>query len=314
MTATSLITKYRPISFGEVSGNEIAVKALEQSLAQSTRHHAYLLTGPSGCGKTTLARIIAKSVNAFVEEIDAASNSGVDDMRAIVQAAQYQPILSGQNKLIIIDEVHALSKGAFQALLKLIEEPPSYLYFALATTELTKVPETIKTRCHHVLLKALKHLEMRDYVALIADLEEWTLTPEVLEGIVLAATGQPRKALSILQQGHTAKTTAELATVVAEVERESSVVIELCRSYLLKGNPKNWDQTALFKLLKEIEYDEDPAAIVVSYCSSVFVGSTDFVKANAVWRIIDAFTFPRATFDKKAQFVAALGAYMFGGQ
>ena len=315
MQATSLITKYRPIAFDEVLGNTVAVKALRDAVLSSSRHHAYLFTGPSGIGKTTLARIIASHIDATIEEIDAASNSGVEDARRLVEAAQFQPILSTKNKLIIIDEVHALSKAAFQVLLKLIEEPPAYLYFAFATTEATKVPETIRTRCQHVMLKALKYDEMIDYISLIAELEGWAIVPEVTEGIAVACNGSPRKALSILQQAHAAKNKAELALVVAEVEKESAPVIELCRKFLLSGKPvKSWDQEEFYNILQTVEYDDDPCAVVASYCAAASVKTGDFGRSAAIWRIIDAFTFPRATFDKRTQFIAALGAFMFGGQ
>ena len=315
MEATSLITKYRPIAFDEVLGNTVAVKALRDAVLSSSRHHAYLFTGPSGTGKTTLARIIAAHIDATIEEIDAASNSGVEDARRLVEASQYQPILSTKNKLIIIDECHAMSKAAFQVLLKLIEEPPAYLYFALATTEVTKVPETIRTRCQHVMLKALKHDEMCEYVEMISQFEKWALAPGIADAIAVASTGSPRKALSILQQAHGVVNKSELAQVVAEVEKESAPVIELCRNFLLSGKPvKSWDQDAFYKILAQVEYDDDPCAIVAAYCSAASIRTGAFERSAAIWRIIDAFTFPRATFDKRTQFMAALGAFMFGGQ
>src|ERR1700740_2465875 len=118
-----LITKYRPQSFDECIGNEVCIKALTAAVRCDTRPHTYLFTGPTGVGKTTLARIIAKEVNAFISEMDAASNSGVDDTRKIVEITKFKPVNEFPCCMIIIDECHALSKQAWQPLLKLTEEP-----------------------------------------------------------------------------------------------------------------------------------------------------------------------------------------------
>ena len=165
-----LARKWRPKTFADLVGQEHVVKALRNALDKGRLHHAYLLTGTRGVGKTTIARILAKSLNCeqgqhgepcgvcasctqidagrFVDllEIDAASNTGIDNIREVLENAQYAPTV-GKYKVYIIDEVHMLSKSAFNAMLKTLEEPPEYLKFVLATTDPQKVPVTVLSRC-----------------------------------------------------------------------------------------------------------------------------------------------------------------------
>ncbi len=146
-----LYRKYRPSNFGEVMGQDHIVSVIEKSIKNKKIAHAYLFSGSRGIGKTSIARILAKDLGTHsddIYEIDAASNRGIDDIRAIRDAVNTLPFHSTY-KVYIVDEVHMLTKEAFNALLKTLEEPPAYVIFMLATTELEKIPETIISRLVH---------------------------------------------------------------------------------------------------------------------------------------------------------------------
>src|SRR5512137_3005800 len=218
-----LARKYRPQTFGEMSGHEHVVRTLSNALASGRLAHAFLFTGPRGVGKTTAARLVAKAVNcekgptaspcgacvACVEiaegrsvdviEIDAASNNGVDNVRDIVEGVKYRPARD-KFKVFVVDEVHMLSTGAFNALLKTLEEPPPHVVFVLATTDVHKVPETIVSRCQRFDFRRLDVKEIAGRLASVADAEEMRLSPAALALVARAAEGGMRDALSLLDR------------------------------------------------------------------------------------------------------------------
>lgn len=305
-----LVTKYRPASFPEIIGHEAVITALQRALDQEeSRPHAYLLTGPSGIGKTTTARIIADHLGAEVIEIDAASNSGVDAMRELVDLGNHMSLSGSGTRMFIIDECHTLSKSAWQAILKLLEEPPAHLYLTLCTTEFHKVPETIVTRCYHVALRPLKNAEIEDLLVAIADLEGWTVNNDVLQTVVTAATGQPRKAISILQVAHDAPNKEEVRRIV-NLQDASDPLIALCQ-YLLSGK-RGWK--IIKDYLSRLEgADFDEASIA---CGRYIVGAMTRADteegAKLAWRLLDALVFPTSTFDRKSAFMAAIGRALWG--
>ncbi len=198
----ALYNKYRPHTFSELTGQDHIKLILEQAEKEKNFAHAYLLVGPRGTGKTTVARIIARALGAQdidLLEIDAASNTGVDAMRDLIDKAQFSPSLS-PCKVYIVDEVHMLSKSAFNALLKTLEEPPAHVYFILATTEIQKVPLTIVSRCQRLDFHRILPAAIEQRLAFIAESEKIDFEPEALKQIAEVSDGGLRDAVTLLQQ------------------------------------------------------------------------------------------------------------------
>lgn len=198
----SLYRKYRPTSFGEVIGQPHVVTTLQNALAHKRVGHAYLFTGPRGTGKTTIARILAKELGTQmldVIEIDAASNRGIDEARTLKEKVQVVPA-SSPYKVFIIDEVHMLTKEAFNALLKTLEEPPAHAIFVLATTEPEKIPETIISRTQRFDFRKISNEKIKAHLLEVAEKEGAKLHPEAAAIIAQNADGAVRDALSILDQ------------------------------------------------------------------------------------------------------------------
>ncbi len=198
----ALYRKYRPERFEDVIGQDHIVKAISGAIDAGKVAHAYLLCGPRGTGKTTIARIIARELGSSVNDIyemDAASNRGIDDVRNIRESVRTMPFDS-KYKIYILDEVHMFTKDAWNALLKTIEEPPEYVIFILATTELEKIPETIVSRCQSFIFKKPTDAILSQVVTNVGKLEGYTLEEGGAELIALLADGAFRDALGTLQK------------------------------------------------------------------------------------------------------------------
>jgi len=202
MPQTVLYRKYRPKDFSEVIGQEHIVKALEGAIKQESIGHAYLFAGSRGTGKTTFARIFAARIGTKerdLHEIDAASNRGIDDIRALREEVHTLPFESSY-KVYVIDEVHMLTKEAFNALLKTLEEPPKHVVFILATTEIEKLPDTIISRCQSFTFKKPTVKVLSEMVSRVAKKEGYKLEPASAELLALLANGSFRDAHGYLQQ------------------------------------------------------------------------------------------------------------------
>lgn len=198
----ALYRKYRPQAFSEVKGQDQVVNVLEGALKQGNIAHAYLFAGSRGTGKTSVARILAHTLEVSdndLYELDAASNRGIDDVRALREAVNTLPFDS-KYKVYIIDEVHMLTKEAFNALLKTLEEPPEHVIFVLATTELEKLPETIVSRCETHTFRQPSRAVLREHVVSVAKKEGFTLEHSAADLVALLADGSFRDANGILQK------------------------------------------------------------------------------------------------------------------
>ena len=205
---TVLYRKYRPSSFDAVRGQDHVTAALMGAISKNQVPHALLFAGPRGTGKTSVARIFAREIGTKdidIYEIDAASNRGIDDVRALREAALTLPYES-ERKVYIIDEVHMLTKEAFNALLKTLEEPPRHVVFILATTEVDALLDTITSRCQVYRFNAPTRAMLRDVILDVAKKESFTLTPDGADLIAIAADGSFRDALGITQKVITAST------------------------------------------------------------------------------------------------------------
>ena len=219
-----LALKYRPQSFDDLIGQEVLVETITNSIKANKVPNAYLFTGIRGIGKTTTARIVAKALNCSngienlckenlceaceaitssshidVLEMDAASKTGVDDVRDLIEFSRYGPT-SSKYKIFIIDEVHMLSKQAFNALLKTLEEPPEYLKFIFATTEIKKIPITVVSRCQRFDLSRIKSSKLFEFIKMIKDKENGNVSDDALKLIIKISEGSVRDALSLLDR------------------------------------------------------------------------------------------------------------------
>ena len=266
-----LARKWRPKTFADLVGQEHVVKALQNALGKGRLHHAYLLTGTRGVGKTTIARILAKSLNCetphegepcgqcqscrdidagrFVDllEIDAASNTGIDNIREVLENAQYAPT-AGKYKVYIIDEVHMLSKSAFNAMLKTLEEPPEHVKFILATTDPHKVPVTVLSRCLQFVLRNMTAQQVSQHLAHVLTSEQIPYEAPALALLGRAAAGSMRDALSLLDQaiamGSGSVTEADVRQMIGAVDQRYL--------YSLLQAAANQDGTALLATAQEM--------------------------------------------------------------
>ena len=284
-----LSRKYRPGNLSELRGQDVLVKTLSYAISNNKLAQSYLLTGIRGIGKTTTARIIAKTINCTdlktengvpaacencanckgantashpdIIEIDAASRTGVDDVRIIIENAEYKPLL-GRYKVFIIDEVHMLSKNAFNALLKLLEEPTEHTLFIFATTEVHKIPLTVISRCQRFDLVRFKLEALEDLLKNICKLENINCSDEATKLIAIKADGSARDALSLLDQakilaGNEPEIGKNLVNKMLSAV-DHIVIIDFLRQIIAK------DSSSVLKILTEFHATNSDFAIFVA--------------------------------------------------
>lgn len=303
--------KYRPKALEDMLGQDDVVKSLGKVVHSKNPGHAYLLVGPSGCGKTTLARILAtefKCDPANILEVDAASNSGIDAMKEVTSALRYQGFGDSPNRAIIIDECHALSKQAWQALLKPVEEPPAHVFFFFCTTETGKVPATIVTRCHSYTLKPIKFDYLMDLMEMVADKEALPVSGDVLELVARSCDGSARQALVMLSQVRDVED-IDLAQSLLESPADSKDVIDLCR--MLVSRKLEWRKiVSTLEAIPDVS-PESVRIVVVNYVAKCLMGVKSERDVPGLLDILNEFSKPFNPSDKLAPLLLAFGNLLY---
>ena len=299
-----LALKYRPQVFEDLIGQEVIAETIKNSVISDKAANAFLFTGIRGVGKTTFARIVAKALNCengvenlckkdFCEhcnsivnsnhidvlEMDAASKTGVDDVRELIEFSRYGPT-TAKYKIFIIDEVHMLSKQAFNALLKTLEEPPKYLKFIFATTEIKKIPVTVISRCQRFDLSRVKSEELFNYIKMIKDKEGGKVSDEALKLIVKISEGSVRDALSLLDRGLVANQNDE----ELNLDKAQSIYGYFDKSSLIEliKNLFSGDEKKVFELYRKI-YDSgvDPKIFLNDFLEILYyLKNINFIKLD----------------------------------
>jgi DNA polymerase-3 subunit gamma/tau len=299
----SLHTRYRPSRLEEVIGQDVAVKSLKRTI-KDARQHSFIFTGPPGTGKTTLARILAGALcgsgdsNLNIEEVDGASRSTAENARDLVGRSVFRSIGANPNKFIIIDEAHRLSSAAWTIMLKPIEEPPQHVYYALCTTDPTKIPKAIMTRCVRYDLKPVKEELLLGLLCDVADKEKLEVSDEIIECIVENAGGSPRQALVYLETCAGCASANEARAMMRDAG-QSKEVIDLAR-WLVNGKGRNWAEAMKYVKAVSGEEAESVRIKLVNYFAAVLVNAKSEKMALPVLQLMECFSKPYITSDKQA--------------
>jgi DNA polymerase-3 subunit gamma/tau len=304
--------EYRPDEFEEVIGHDAVVQALSK-IVKDKSSQAFLFSGPSGTGKTTLARICCKELGCVTKnilEIDAATHTGIDDMRSVQDLLRFAPFGKDKARALIIDECHRLSRQAWDSLLKIIEEPPPDVYWFFCTTEVGKVPQTIKTRCTALVLQEVASDDIRDLIEAVCSSEKITLAEGVLGLIVKEARGSPRQALVNLALCQICKNKASAAQILQSAI-DSDPMLQLCQ-FIAKGEGSWSKAMALYAKLEDTN-PESVRIMVVNYIGAALQKSTTERDACHFLRILQLFSTTYNPSEGKAPLLLSIGQTIFSG-
>lgn len=313
MEAQEFHRKYRPDNLEFVVGQNNTVNSLKELLKDRVKMpHSYLFVGNSGVGKTTFSRILAKELGCTsqnIQEINAADATGVDDMRDLIEGLRYTSMGNSPIKFIILDEAHMFSKSSWNALLKILEEPPRHVFFAILTTELEKVPKTIQTRCHTYTLKDVRPDDLFDLLSYVCEEEKIELPKGSLELIAKESQGSPRQALVYLSQVRGCTTKEEVADML-HTAIDSSEVIDLCR-LLVSKNPSWQEALKILRGLKDTS-PESSRIQIVNYLQSCILNARTEEDAVRFLSTMDKFSKPIYQATGISELLLSVGDVCFG--
>lgn len=307
MTDT-LHTKYRPTTFKDVIGQDHFLKELAGIVKERTAH-AFLFHGPAGCGKTTLARICANQLGCSdidLIEVDGATKNGVDHMRDLQQTVRYKPIGGGKVRAVILDEAHRVTGNAFDSILKIVEEPPSHLFWFFCTTNPSKVPNTVRTRCQQFAVRDVDPRTLQSLLGRVAGEEGIKLNDDVLAYIATKSQGSPRRALVNLERCAAAKSIKDAARSLEQVMDEDNV-IELCRFMCQFEKKRPW--TKAMELVGKVgeANPESIRIVMVNYIGACLKGAKSDADAVQYLSMLECFATPFPPSEAQPMLMLAIG-------
>lgn len=306
----NLYNKYRPQTFEDMIGNSVELETLQNELNKTDHSHVFLFTGPQGTGKTTAARIVAKMFGASdldIREVNTASNRGIDTARSIMLEMKMLPT-AGDSIVYILDEAHKFTNDMQNALLKPLEDTPDHVYFFLCTTDPKKLIKPLRSRCTEIKFSLLTESQIIKLLRRVSKKEEFSLSPDVAEGIAKLSEGCPRKALVILGQIIGLEEDKQLEFIKnGAIDEEDKEVISLCRALL--SDKSSWKEIAnILKELSSLGKLDDPESVrymVLGYMNAVLLNGSKLPRAISA---MAAFSEPTYNTGKFGITIACLAA------
>jgi DNA polymerase-3 subunit gamma/tau len=286
-----LYQKTRPSDFSQIIGNKQVVESLKKivSMKPEKRPHAFMLHGQTGCGKTTLARILAKEFGCegiSLTEINSANANGIQTIREVADSATLAPMF-GEAKCYILDESQEITERAQQALLKVIEDCPKFVYFIFCTTDPSQLILTIRNRCAKYQVVSLRPSELRELVLRTAKQENIKLTEDIADAISKASNGCPRQALMLLEQIQEIENPQDVLEYLSQAETMKKEVIDLCKE-IISVRPQRWANCV--KIYQGVDTDSESIRLsILGYVKKVLLGTTNLEEAGRMAEIISVF-------------------------